>query len=200
MSTVEYRGIRGFVGAEVMQDDAEGYVTGEVFRIAGIAELSKTRSSDSETKYYDNVAAIVTSSEGSDEVTCSVSAIELPVLARITGQKYDEELGILIEGKRANKYFAIGYITEDTDGNEVYVWRYKGTFNIPDVTHVTKNDGTDSNGQELTFTGISTTYAFAKYGEPAMALNVEVAKGLADVSTFFDQVTTPDTLKAVAGA
>lgn len=197
MSTVEYRGIRGFVGAEVTQDDADGYVTGEVFRIAGIAELSKTRSSDSETKYYDNVAAIVTSSEGSDEVTCSVSAIELPVLAKITGQKYDEELGIFIEGKRANKYFAIGYITEDTDGNEVYVWRYKGTFNIPDATHITKNDGTDSNGQELVFTGISTTYAFPKYGEPMMAINVELSKGLADVSTFFDQVTTPDMLQPI---
>ena len=32
----------------------------------------------------------------------------------------------------------------------------------------------------------------------AKAVNVDVAKGLADVSDFFDTVTTPDTLKTVA--
>ena len=199
---VEYRGIEGLVAAEVIKDnnlsgEGEGYVTGEIFSIAGIAELSKTTESSNESKYYDNMPALVISSTGADEVTCSVSAIDQEVLAKITGQHYDAETGTLIEGERKNKYFAIGYKTKKTNGDEVYVWRYKGTFNIPEATHATENDGTDSNGQEVTYTGISTTHKFTKTGKVAKAINVDVAKDRADVSTFFDTVTTIDTLKKV---
>ena len=159
---VEYRGIEGLVAAEVLKDnnlsgEEEGYVTGEVFSIAGIAELSKSTESSNESKYYDNMPALVISSTGADEVTCSVSAIDPEVLAKITGQQYDETTGTLIEGERQTKYFAMGYKTKKTNGDEVYVWRYKGTFNIPEATHATENDGTDANGQEITYTGINTT-------------------------------------------
>lgn len=197
----EYRGVEGLVAAEVIKDnnvegEGEGYVTGEVFSIAGIAELSKTTESSNESKYYDNMPAIVISSTGADEVTCSVSAIDQEVLAKITGQHYDSATGTLIEGDRTTKYFALGYKTKKTNGDEVYVWRYKGTFNIPESTHATENDGTDANGQEITYTGIKTTHKFAKTGSGAKAINVDLGKDLADVSTFFDKVTTPDDLQA----
>lgn len=199
----EYRGVEGLVAAEVIKDnnvesEGEGYVTGEVFSIAGIAELSKTTESSNESKYYDNMPAIVISSTGADEVTCSVSAIDQEVLAKITGQHYDSATGTLIEGDRTTKYFALGYKTKKTNGDEVYVWRYKGTFNIPESTHATENDGTDANGQEITYTGIKTTHKFAKTGSGAKAINVDLGKDLADVSTFFDTVTTPDDLQAKA--
>lgn len=193
----EYRGVEGLVYAEVTKDDneSEGYVTGTVKSLAGVAEISRTTESSSETKYYDNMPAIVINSTGSDELTISASAIPLEVLAEITGQKYDATKGAFIEGPRKVKYFAIGYITKKTNGDEVYVWRYKGTFNIPDQTNVTENDGTDSNGQELVYTGISTTHKFtANDNKGAKALNVDVALDKADVSAFFDTVVTPDTL------
>lgn len=201
---VEYRGIEGLVAAEVLKDnnntgEGEGYVTGEVFSIAGIAELSKTTESSNESKYYDNMPALVISSTGADEVTCSVSAIPQDVLAKITGQQYDETTGTLIEGERQTKYFAMGYKTKKTNGDEVYVWRYKGTFNIPEATHATENDGTDANGQEITYTGINTTHKFTKTNKKgAKAINVDLGKDLADVSNFFDKVITPDDLKAKA--
>ena len=102
---VEYRGIEGLVAAEVLKDnnnsgEGEGYVTGEVFSIAGIAELSKSTESSNESKYYDNMPALVISSTGADEVTCTVSAIDQEVLAKITGQQYDAATGTLIEGER----------------------------------------------------------------------------------------------------
>lgn len=193
---VEWRGIEGLVYAEVLEDTSATYRTGEVKDFSGVAELSKTTESSNEAHYYDNIPAVVVGSTGSDEVTITVSAIPLKVIADITGQTYDESLGLLIEGERVSKYFAIGYVTEKTDGTKVYVWRLKGTFNIPDSTHTTKNDGTDANGQEVVFTGISTTHAFAKGGR-ARAVTVEEGKG-ADLSTFFEEVTTPDTLKSVA--
>lgn len=194
---VEYRGVEGLVAAEVLtDDDTDGYTTGTVFAIAGVAEISKTTDSSNEAHYYDNIPAVVVSNTSSDEVTISVSAIPLDVLAEITGQNYDITTGALIEGPRDVKYFAIGYKTKKTNGDEMYVWRYKGTFNIPDQTNATENDSTDANGQEIVYTGISTTHKFSKTGKGSKALVVDVAKNLANVSGFFDDVTTPDTLQA----
>lgn len=192
---VEYRGVEGLVAAEVTNDDNNtGYVTGQVFAIAGVAEISKTTDSSNEAHYYDNIPAVVVSNTSSDTVTISVSAIPFDVLAMITGQNYDETTGALIEGPRDLKYFALGYKTKKTNGDEVFVWRYKGTFNIPDQTNSTENDSTDANGQELTYTGISTTHKFTKTRKGAKALVVDTSKGLADMSDFFENVTTPDTL------
>lgn len=196
----EYRGVSNLVYAEVTKDDNEtdgGYTTGAVKTLAPVAEIGKTTESSSEAHYYDNQPIVVINSTGSDEITCTVAGIPLDVLADITGQAYDKTLGALIEGPRETKYFALGYKTKKTDGGEVCVWRLKGTFSIPDETHVTEDDGTDANGQEITFTGINTTHEFTKYGKGAKALVVDVDAGTADVSKFFDTVTTPDTLKAV---
>lgn len=201
----EYRGVSDLVYAEVLKDNnetgteqaPEGYVTGAVKSLAGVAEIGRSTESSSEAHYYDNMPAIVINSTGSDEVSITCSAIPLDVLADITGQIYDETTGAFIEGERTPKYFAIGYKTKKTNGDEVYVWRYKGQFSIPDQTNATEDDGTDANGQEITFTGIQTTHKFTKAGNKgAKALNVDLGKDLADVSTFFTQVTTPDTLTA----
>ena len=196
---VEYRGVEGLVAAEVTIDNNEtgegnGYITGDVFAIAGVAEISKTTDSSNEAHYYDNIPAVVVSNTASDEITISASAIPLDVLAEITGQIYDDTTGALIEGPRNVKYFALGYKTQKTNGDEMYVWRYKGTFNIPDQTNSTQNDGTDANGQEIVYTGISTTHKFTKTGKGAKAMVVDCAKELANVSNFFESVTTPDTL------
>lgn len=192
---VEYRGVEGLVAAEVLTDDDDnGYTTGSVFAIAGVAEISKTTDSSNEAHYYDNMPAVVISNTASDEVTISASAIPFDVLAEITGQNYDANTGALIEGVRDFKYFAIGYKAKKTNGDEVYVWRLKGTFNVPDQTNTTENDGTDANGQEIVYTGISTTHKFSTTGKGAKAVNVDVAKNLADVTNFFATVTTPDTL------
>ncbi len=192
----EYRGVEDLVYAKVIKDDNEGYETGEVKPIAGVAEIGKTTETSSEAHYYDNVAAITVTSTGPDEVTCTVSAIPLEVLADITGQAYDKDTGTLVEGERETNYYALGYRTKKTNDEEVLVWRYKGTFAIPESKHKTEDAGTEANGQEITYTGISTTYRFQKTGKRAKAINVDMEKGLVDASTFFDQVTTIDMLEA----
>lgn len=191
---LEYRGVEGLVCAEVIEDSAENYQTGEVFSIAGVAEIARSTEASNEAHYYDNMPAIIVSNTAADEVTISTSAIPLDVYAKVTGQHYDNATGAMIEGARDFKYFALGYKTKKTNGDEVYVWRYKGTFNIPDSTHATENDGTDANGQEVVFTGISTTHVFTKTGKGAKAINVDLGLDKANVSSFFSTVTTPDTL------
>lgn len=195
MKIDEYRGIRGLVAAEITEDSLENFTTGTPFAVAGVASLTRTTETSSETKFYDNVPAIVLDATGSDEVTIGTSVIPFDVLAKLTGQVYDDELGMFIEGERETKYFAIGYITEKTDGTEVYVWRLKGKFNVPDSTHNTKTDGTDAEGQELTFTGINTTHKFTKNGKTAKAVNVDTSiNTTVNEATFFETVQTPDTV------
>lgn len=200
MRITEYRGIRGLVAAELLTDTNEenGLTYGTPFEVAGTSELSKETENSSESHYYDNIPAIVIDSVGADTVTASVSAIPLDILSKLTGQTYDEETGMFIEGERTSKYFAIGYITEDTDGNEVFVWRLKVKCSIPSSTHATKTDGTDANGQEITFTGINTQHKFEKTGKTAKAVNLEMAKGLTTYTEadFFAAVQDPDKVAA----
>lgn len=118
-------------------------------------------------------------------------------MAEITGQFYDTTLGMFVEKERDPKYFALGYKTKDTNGNDYYVWRLKGTFNIPDQTNATEDDGTDANGQELTYTGISTVHKFTKLtNKPAKAVTVDTSVNPVDESTFFGTVQTPDSVQA----
>lgn len=200
MDYQEYRGIRGLVAAEVLTDDAEKFECGAPFAVAGVAELSRTTETSNESHYYDNVPAVVIDSTGADEVTITASAIPFEALAKLTGQTYDAAKGMFVEGERQAKYFAIGYITEKTDGTEVFVWRLKGKFNIPDSTHATKDDGAEANGQELVYTGINTAHKFTALGnKTAKAVNVDtsVNTGVKE-ATFFEEVQTPDTVTAAA--
>lgn len=199
MNIYEYRGVEGLVYAPVTQDDSNGFTTGTVKPLAGVAEISKTTNSSNEAHYYDNLPAVVVSSTGSDEITISASAIPFDVLAEITGQYYDSSTGMFVEKERNPGYFAIGYQTKTTSGEVMYVWRLKGTFNIPDQTSQTENDGTDANGQEITYTGISTTYKFSKTNSPAKAITVNSAVNPVSESSFFGSVQTPDTVNPATG-
>lgn len=194
----EWRGIRGLVAAEIKTDDVDAFECDVPFSIAGVAELARTTETSSEAHYYDNVPAVVIDSTGSDEVTITASAIPFDALAKITGQIYNAEKGMFVEGERDSKYFAIGYITEKTDGTEVFVWRLKGKFNIPDSTHATKDDGAEANGQEIVFTGINTNHKFESIGNKTVkAVNVDTSVNTVVETEFFATVQTPDTIAPV---
>lgn len=192
----EYRGVEGLVYAPVTADTSEAITFGAVKYLAGVAEISKTTDSTDEAHYYDNIPAIVVSSTGSDEINISTSAIPLDVLADITGQYYDTTTGMFVEQERTPKYFAIGYKTKTTDGVDMLVWRLKGRFNIPDQTNATENDGTDANGQEITFTGINTIHKFTKTSASAKGITVDTSVNAVDEDDFFETVQTPDTVTA----
>ena len=193
----EYRGVSGAVYAEVTAD-GETFTTGEVKDFTGVSEIAKSTDSSNEPHYYDNVPAVIVSSTGSDEITINSSAIPLDILAEITGQYYDKTTGMMVEQERTPKYFAFGYRTKTTDGTEILVWRLKGSFSVPDSDHNTEDDGTDANGQEITYTGISTTHSFTKTSKPAKAVNVDTSLDLVDTTEFFKAVQTPDTITAKA--
>lgn len=206
----EFRGVDNLVYAEVTNDDNEkeggGYVTGTVKTLSPVATIAKSTDSSNEAHYYDNNPMIVVSSEAADELTLTVAPPSLEILAEITGKSFDPDTGMMVDGERVVKYFAIGYRTKGTDGKYRYVWRLKGTFGIPDEQNDTENDGTDTTNTELTFTGIATTHKFTKgkYNSTTKAWEKAQVKGVivderfgkADLSTFFGSVQTPDTVQA----
>lgn len=200
---VEFRGCRNLVYAEVVTDDNEtpgGYTVGEVKTLAPVAEISKVVETSSEAKYYDNVAAIIIDSEGSDTVTFTIAVPSDEVLADISGRVYDATKKAFIEAPRVNKYFAVGYVLGEVGEGEQekYVWRYKGSFNIPDETAATKDNSTTSNNMSLVFTGIYTEHEFTNGGgtgkkAPAKAMAMRPSTTVT-AEKFFETVTTPDTV------
>lgn len=196
--TVEFRGCDNLVIAEVIADDlTNAYTVGAVEPLAPVAEIAKTVENSSETHYYDNTGMIIIRSEGSDEITLTVPALPLRTVAKVTGKTIDPATGAFIDGESVERYYAIGYRLRLTDGTYRYVWRLKGSFNIPDETSATENDGTDTNNQQLTYTGVKTVTRFSD-GKRAKGIVIDERDGLADVSEFFDKVQTPDTLPKLA--
>lgn len=199
MEYVEFRGVDNLVYAEVLTDTTEEFETGEVKELAGAGEISKTASTSSGTKYYDNIPAIVINSEGPDTITITSSVPLLATLAELTGKMIDTQTGAMIEVESEPKYYALGYKFQKTDGTERYVWRLKGQFGIPDESSKSKDDSTDTNNTQLTYTGIYTTHKFTRDGKtkPAKAVVVDdTPDSKCDVSSFFTQVTTPEELTA----
>ena len=202
--TVEFRGCDNLVIAEVTADDVTNdYTTGAVQVLAPVAEIAKTVESSSETHYYDNVGMIIIQSEGSDEITLTVPALPLDILATITGKTIDATTGAFIDGPAIERYFAVGYRLRLTDGTYRYVWRLKGSFTIPDETSATEDDSTTTNNQQLTFTGVKTITQFDNGGGTnvkghAKAVVIDERDGKCDCSTFFSTVQTPDTVGALA--
>lgn len=192
----EYRGVENGVYAEVLSDTSEGITFGPVKQFVGLSEVGKSTDSSNEAHYYDNIPAIIVTSTGSDEISLNTSGIPFEILADITGQYYDAETGMFVEQERTQKYFALGYITNKTDGTEVLVWRLKGTFTIPEQTSATQDDGTDANGQTLTYTGINTTYKFNKTSKSAKAVNIDTSNNPLNITSddYFLMVQTPDTI------
>ena len=197
-STVfEHRGIESVYYAKVVSDTKEAITFGEMKYLYPVAELTKETETASETHYYDNKALIAIASEGADTVTLAGAGIPLDVVADITGKYFDPTTGAMSENGGEAPYIAVIYKTSGTDGFDRYVVRYKVKASIPSETHKTRDNSTDANGQELVLTGINTVCEFKKGGS-AKALIVDTRYGNADLTKFFTEVQTIDSIAVKA--
>ena len=205
----EFRGVDSLCIARILKDDNEadgGYECDTPEKCAAVAEVGKNTDSASEAHYYDNKALIVVTSESEDKITLTMAPPALAMLAKMTGKSFDKETGMYVDSERNNDYYALMYRTKGTDGEYRYVSRLKGTFNIPDEDNQTENDGTDTTNTTIEYTGIYTEHEFTKgkfagtkwIKASAKGIVVDTRYGLADVSKFFEQVQTPDTIKVKA--
>lgn len=196
---VEFRGCKNLVIAEITADTEDAYTTGEVMPLAPVAEISKSVDTSSAAHYYDNKAAIIIDSEGEDTVTFTVAVPDDETMALITGRTYDSTKKMFIESERVQRYFAVGYILgEIGEGDdERYVWRMKGTFNIPDEASKTEDNSTDASNLSLTYTGIYTNHEFTNgkgtgVKGSAKANYVRSSDNKWTAAEWFDEVVTPD--------
>ena len=206
----EYRGVDSLYLARLLKDTAEEITYDEPVHFAYIAEVGKTTDSSSEPHYYDNKPMVVVSSESDDKITIVIAPPELERLSAITGKSFDPETGMMVEGPSKNDYWAIMYRTKGTDGAWRYVSRLKGRFGTPEESTKTEDDGTETTNTSVEFTGIYTTHEFDKgrYNDTTKKWEKGSAKGIvvderygkADVSTFFEKVQTPDTIKATTAS
>lgn len=205
----EFRGVDSLYIAELLTDDNEadgGYTCETPVYLAPVAEVGKSTDSASEAHYYDNKAMIVVNSESADKISIIMAPPILEKLAKIIGKSFDAETGMMVDGPRQNKYFALMYRTKGTDGAYRYVSRLKGTFSIPEDSNKTEDDGTETTNTSVEYTGIYTTHEFTKgiYNGTSWEKSgvkgvvVDTRYGLADVSKFFESVQTPDSVKVKA--
>lgn len=193
----KFRGCDNCYIAKVVKDDESGIQYDTPIKLFPLGEVGKTTGSDSAVSFADNKGLIIVNSEGNDEIALTGFGISLENLALITGKTFDEAKGAFIDGVRSVEYFALIYREKLTNGKYRYHSRLKGTFAIPSESSATEDDGTESAGQELAFTGIFTTYEFTNGGS-AKGVVIDTQYDGANVEGFFEAVVTPDTVTAKA--
>lgn len=197
MNQAEFRGCDNFVCAEIIQDDANGYITGEVIEVAPIASIAKTTENSSETHYYDNTGMIQVKAVGADTVTFVVPAMYLDKLALVTGATIDPLTGAYMSGEDSDKEYAVGYRIKLTDGTYRYVWRLKGSFSgVPDENSNTESNNVDTNNQQVVFSGTKTIHEFINGGR-RRDIVIDERDGKCDLSAFFSKVQTPDNIASL---
>lgn len=207
----EYRGVRGLVCAEILSDKNDTYTTGKWTQLSGVQSVGFATSQSSETKFYDNIAALVANAEGADTISLVVSVLDNKIKAFIEGTSYNEDKDMVIGTPKQTKYFALGFIGKKTNGVEEIRILYKGTFTGGDATHATENDGTDSSNVTYTFTSIHTaTKIYTENGIKKPVKNVQLAINnvVTEANVFGEftegvstlEVLTPDEIIAITGA
>lgn len=191
----EYQGFDKMYIAEITEDSMDNYTVEEPEYFAPAGEISKTTESETNTKYYDNGPYLNVASEGADEIALTVPILPLSMQAKITGKTIDPTTKVLLDdGEPKVKYFALLYRLQFTDGSYRYVVRHKGSFKIGDEAAKSKDNSTDSNNMQVTFTGIKTKHQFKSTGKGSKAIVSDERDGKVDYSTWYNTVVTPDNI------
>lgn len=198
INEAEFRGTDNLWIAEVIKDDSAGYTFGEMVDLAPTAQISKSTNSSSETHYYSNVGMITIVTNGGDTVTVVTPVLALRKLAMLTGQEFDESTGTIVTGELKEKYFALIYRTQLTDNTWRYTVKFKAMLTQPpEEVSQTRDDGVNTNNQQIVFTCQKTVYEFTNGGH-ADGIELDERDNLCDFSTFFSTVYTPDTVYSLA--
>ena len=190
----QWRGCSDLDYAPIITDTAEKYETGEVKPLAFIKQIGAGQEQSTATVFADNTAIFNTNSAIKFTRTFDCLAIDGKVKAELEGQYTEADSDLVLSSSSAQPLqVAIGYKIYDTDDTCFYVWCLKGTCSFGEETIITRDDGTDSNGVQMTFSALETVHKFEKGGSQTQVMIPENDKKY-NTATFFDAVTTPDTL------
>lgn len=203
MATVkieEYTGVRHVMMAqiEIKEDGSEEWGAPE--RMAGLQAVNQTLNESSESRYYDNVAAIIEDVEGDDSYSFVVSVPALETRAKIEGRSYDKNTGALIGTPKKKPYFGVMFIGEKTGGVEELVVIYKGKFSGGAATRNTRTNSAGGTNLTYDYTSVYTTkkYTVGEEEKPVKNLVVPLTD---ELETLMETVfITPDKLKTAAAS
>lgn len=204
------RGLKNIFAAEILHDDNEtpttgqsdhGYVTDTPFHLIPAGEMSRSADNEKSDTYFDDVVFATVGKEGATEITISGAALRPDALAKINNKHVDSTTGAILDTGEFNpKYFAIGGEAENLDGTSELFWFLKGTFAIPEQSDKTKDDSTDTNGMELTFSAVQTQHLFSVGGKNKPMKRVVIDTSITKIKASQDwnaQVVTPDNIGTV---
>lgn len=206
MNATLKRGLKNIFAAEILTDDNEsgtghGYTTGTPFHLIPAGEMTRTADSEKVDTYYDDTVFATVGKEGKTEITINGAALRPDDLAKINNKHVDSTTGAVIDtGEFEPKYFALGGEAENIDGTSELFWFAKGTFDIPEQSDKTKDDGTDTNGMSLKFSAVKTTHLFTVDGKEKPIKRVVIDTSVTELKTSQDwtaQVVTPENLSTI---
>lgn len=202
MSQAEYLtsiGLSSVYAAQVTQDDADGFVTGEPFYLAPVGEMSGTPKLSDEVLYYDDQAYELLQSEGVTERKIKLSALPPAIEALLTGENFDPVTGRLYDSANPLNapYFALGYRTKKSNGHYRYAWFLKGKFQKPGAEHVTVGEKAEGKPLEIMYMAQKTIYKFTQPNSVTDGLKRIVGDDDTtdfDADGWFTAVQTPQTV------
>lgn len=198
------RGLKNIFAAEVLTDDNEtssGLTYGTPFHLIPAGEMSRSADNEKTDIYYDDTVFETVGKEGATEITIIGAALRPDALAKINNKYVDPTTGAVLDtGEFEPKYFALGGESENTDGTSELFWFMKGTFSIPEQSDKTKDDSTDTNGMELTFSAVQTQHLFTVNGKEKPMKRVVIDTSITEVKStksWTEQVVTPENLSTI---
>lgn len=160
----DYRGLEGFVAAEVTTNTSEDYVAGKWKQLEGAVSASVEGGESSAPIYRDNKPVRNITAEGADVATLNMDVLANKVRAWLEGRTYSETNNVYIKTPKAFKEFALGFIGTKSDGSKEAVIMYCTSVTGGNEERNTADDGTDVTTVEYTFTGVFTQKEFTVDG------------------------------------
>ena len=197
------RGLKNLFAAEVLTDDngTDGYTTDDPFYLIPAGEMSRQVSRDVEDKFFDDVVFYRSGNEGATEITITGAALRQAKTALLQAKKIDSSTGAIIDtGEYEEKFFALGGTTENVDGTEEKFWFAKGTFSITSRSDKTKDDSTETSGDEITYSAVKTKHLFTVDSKSVPLKKIVIDSKTTEIKSgkdWYEQVVTPDNLSTI---
>jgi phi13 family phage major tail protein len=146
--------------AEITTDELGAFEHEAPEYLAPAAEASQASTVNSETIYADDQAYDTFTTKGETVITLSVTNVPLELLAKLTGQSFDNATGLFYEFGGVPPYFALMFRSMKSNGSYRYYCFPKCKFDVPDEEASTKGETPDPKMLEITVHAIKTTCKF----------------------------------------
>ena len=164
----DYRGLRGLVAAEIMQDDGTTFTALPWQELEGAVSCNIEGEESSAPIYRDNLAVRSITTEGVDTATVNMDVLANKVRAWLEGRSYSEKNDIYIKTPKQTKRFVFACIGKKSDDTEEAIIFYNTTVTGGNEERNTEDDGTDVTTVEYVFAGSYTQTKFDIGGEKDM--------------------------------